>query len=86
MVPREGMNGRAIAWPHASPRARNEERRTAPPFAIGVGSGTLDWAKILPAARAAGVRHFYVEQEPPFTMPRIEAARKSYAFLSALRA
>ncbi len=51
-----------------------------------VGSGTLDWARILPAARAAGVRHFYVEQEPPFTMPRIEAARKSYAFLSALRA
>jgi sugar phosphate isomerase/epimerase len=51
-----------------------------------VGSGTLDWARILPAARAAGVRHFYVEQEPPFTMPRIEAARKSYTFLSALRA
>lgn len=51
-----------------------------------VGSGTLDWARILPAARTAGVRHFYVEQEPPFTMPRIEATRKSYAFLSALRA
>lgn len=51
-----------------------------------VGSGTLDWAKILPAARSAGVHHFYVEQEPPFTIPRIEAARKSYAFLAALRA
>lgn len=51
-----------------------------------VGSGTLDWARILPAAHAAGAKHFYVEQEPPFTMPRIEAARKSYAYLSALRA
>jgi sugar phosphate isomerase/epimerase len=51
-----------------------------------VGSGTLDWAKILPAAYAAGVRHFYVEQEPPFAIPRMEAARKSYAFLSHLRA
>lgn len=50
-----------------------------------VGSGTLDWAKILPAAQAAGVRHYYVEQEPPFTIPRIEAARKSYKFLSRLR-
>jgi sugar phosphate isomerase/epimerase len=51
-----------------------------------VGSGTLDWAKILPAAYGAGVRHFYVEQEPPFAIPRMEAARKSYAFLSHLRA
>lgn len=51
-----------------------------------VGSGTLDWAKILPAAHAAGVRHFYVEQEPPFTMPRIDAARKSYDFLARLHA
>jgi sugar phosphate isomerase/epimerase len=51
-----------------------------------VGSGTLDWASILPAAYAAGVRHFYVEQEPPFTIPRIEAARKSYDFLKTLRA
>jgi sugar phosphate isomerase/epimerase len=51
-----------------------------------VGSGTLDWAKILPAARAAGVEHFYVEQEPPFAIPRIEAARKSYDFLSRLHA
>lgn len=51
-----------------------------------VGFGTLDWAKILPAAHAAGVRHFYVEQEPPFAIPRIESARKSYGFLSQLKA
>lgn len=51
-----------------------------------VGFGTLDWAKILPAAYDAGVRHFYVEQEPPFAIPRIEAARKSYGFLAQLRA
>ena len=51
-----------------------------------VGSGTLDWAKILPAAYAAGVRHFYVEQEPPFTIPRVEAARKSHDFLARLHA
>ncbi|MET0179576.1 MAG: sugar phosphate isomerase/epimerase [Novosphingobium sp.] len=51
-----------------------------------VGSGRQDWKRILPAAVAAGVRHFYVEQEPPFAIPRLDAARKSYAFLSALRA
>ena len=51
-----------------------------------VGTGKLDWKRILPAAHQAGVKHFYVEQEPPFAIPRIEAARKSYAFLSQLRA
>ena len=51
-----------------------------------VGAGTLDWARILPAAYAAGVRHFYVEQEPPFTIPRMEAARRSCDFLARLHA
>lgn len=51
-----------------------------------VGSGKLDWTRILPAAQAAGVRHFYVEQEPPFAMPRIESIRRSFAFLSGLQA
>jgi sugar phosphate isomerase/epimerase len=49
-----------------------------------VGAGVLDWKLILPAAIAAGVRHFAVEQEPPYTIPPIEAARKSYAYLSTL--
>lgn len=51
-----------------------------------VGSGTLHWDKILPAAYNAGVRNFLVEQEPPFTIPRIEAASRSYTFLAGLRA
>jgi sugar phosphate isomerase/epimerase len=49
-----------------------------------VGSGRLDWKRILPAARAAGVEHFYVEQEPPFAIPRIEAAERSIGFLKTL--
>jgi sugar phosphate isomerase/epimerase len=53
---------------------------------IEVGAGTLDWARILPAAHRAGARHFYVEQEPPFAIARIEAARRSFEFLSRLRA
>jgi sugar phosphate isomerase/epimerase len=51
-----------------------------------VGTGVVDWARVLPAAYAAGARNFYVEQEPPFLLPRLEAARRSYAYLSSLRA
>lgn len=51
-----------------------------------VGSGKLDWARILPAAYASGVRHFYVEQEPPFAIPRMESITRSYGYLSKLKA
>ncbi len=49
-----------------------------------VGSGKQDWARILPAALKAGCEHFYIEQEPPFEMPRMAAAEKGYAYLSKL--
>ncbi len=51
-----------------------------------VGTGKQDWAHILPAAHRAGVRHFYVEQEPPFTITRMEAAQRSAIYLAGLRA
>ncbi|MFM5905986.1 MAG: sugar phosphate isomerase/epimerase family protein [Novosphingobium sp.] len=51
-----------------------------------VGSGKIDWARVLPAARAAGIEHFYLEQEPPFAIPRMDAAAKGYGFLANLRA
>jgi sugar phosphate isomerase/epimerase len=47
-----------------------------------VGSGEMDWPKVLAAAERAGVEHYYLEQEAPFTMPRIDAATTGYAFLS----
>jgi sugar phosphate isomerase/epimerase len=65
--------------------------QTTPNFALSlapceVGSGKQDWARLLPAAQAAGVRHFYVEQEPPFAIPRMDAVARSHAYLAALRA
>lgn len=51
-----------------------------------VGSGKLDWKTILPAAYRAGVRKFFVEQEPPFAFERLESARICYQYLNALKA
>jgi sugar phosphate isomerase/epimerase len=80
------LSGR-VRWLHI----KDLKADTAPNFGLTmhpteVGTGKQDWAKILPAAHAAGVRHFYVEQEAPFTIPRMQAAAKSYAWLAALRA
>lgn len=49
-----------------------------------VGSGKLDWPAILATARSTGVQHYYVEQEPPFELPRLESIERSYAFLARL--
>ncbi|ANI78330.1 sugar phosphate isomerase/epimerase family protein [Sphingobium sp. EP60837] len=47
-----------------------------------VGSGIIPWAKLLPAAYAAGIQQFYVEQEPPFAGPKFDALTKSFAYLT----
>lgn len=62
---------------------------TAPNIALkmdpsDVGAGKLDWKTILPTAYAAGVRNFYLEQEPPFATSRLEAAENGYRYLSTL--
>lgn len=49
-----------------------------------VGSGMIDWPRLLPAAHAAGVRDFFVEQEPPFAHSRLESVGISYRYLSKL--
>ena len=51
-----------------------------------IGAGRLDWATILPAAYKAGVRKYFVEQEPPFAMPRLDAVATSFGFLKTLQA
>jgi sugar phosphate isomerase/epimerase len=49
-----------------------------------VGSGSIPWARILPAAYQAGIRAFFVEQEPPFSGPRLGSIEKSFQYLMSL--
>lgn len=51
-----------------------------------IGRGSIDWEKALPAAWQSGVRHYFVEQEPPFPDGRLAAARRNAAFLREVRA
>jgi sugar phosphate isomerase/epimerase len=80
------MKGR-VRWMHV----KDVKASTKPNIALmmdptEVGSGKQDWARILPAAHKAGCENFYIEQEAPFEMPRIDAAAKGFRYLSALRA
>lgn len=49
-----------------------------------VGSGDLDFPAILAAAREAGVRHYFVEQDETPGNP-VDSLKKSYAYLARLK-
>lgn len=46
------------------------------------GQGKVNWASVRRAIVGAGVRHVFVEQEPPFSGTRIDAARRAFAFFN----
>jgi sugar phosphate isomerase/epimerase len=52
---------------------------------VEVGSGALDFAAILAASRAAGVEHYFVEQDFTPGDP-VESLKKSYTYLTGLGA
>jgi len=55
------------------------------PKSTELGRGGIDYKPIIAAARAAGVEHFFVEQEPPFVeMPPLEAAKVNFDALHTL--
>jgi sugar phosphate isomerase/epimerase len=50
-----------------------------------LGHGTIDYAPIFAAAEKAGLKHYFAEQEGPFTrMSQIDAARQAYDYLRKL--
>lgn len=49
-----------------------------------IGEGTIDWKKVIGTAHANGTRHFFYEQEEPFTRPIMESAKMSADYLSKL--
>jgi sugar phosphate isomerase/epimerase len=48
-----------------------------------VGNGVLDWPKVLRAAAAANVAHYFVEQDQTQGDP-LDSLRQSFGFLSKL--
>jgi sugar phosphate isomerase/epimerase len=59
--------------------------RSKVPQGTVLGTGYIKYKPILTAAKAAGVEHFFIEQEPPFLgTTAIEAATKDYQYLESI--
>lgn len=80
------LSGRVVLL-HCKDKAQGTEQRfneSVPATAFKeVGSGVLNWPAILRAASAAGVRHYFVEQDQTPGDP-LDSARMSYEYLSKL--
>jgi sugar phosphate isomerase/epimerase len=78
-------NGRRFQLMHLKDvRASTKKNFTLRQDPAEVGSGKLDWSSLVPTAFESGIRKFYVEQEPPFTIDRFEAVARSYRHLAAV--
>jgi len=53
------------------------------PLMTEVGSGVIDWKRILAHSERAGIKHYFVEHDQP--KDPIESARASYDYLAKLR-
>ena len=50
-----------------------------------LGRGRIDYRPIFAAAKKAGLKHYFVEQEGPFSrMTQLQAARVDYQYLHSL--
>jgi sugar phosphate isomerase/epimerase len=49
-----------------------------------VGSGVIDWRRVLAAVARTRARFGFVEQEPPYVKPQLESARISFEHLTKL--
>ena len=58
-------------------------RGSQPNFALAqapavIGTGSIDWHRLLPAAYSAGVRRFFIEHEPPYSRSPLETSCGSF--------
>jgi len=70
---KDKASGTPVMYNESVPRAAFKE----------AGNGVIDWPKVLRAASAAGVQHYFVEQDQTPGDP-LESLRQSFAFLSKL--
>ena len=63
---------------------------TAPNFGFQMaptelGSGVIDWQRVLAAVRKTRTRYGFVEQEPPYAIPQLQSAKISFDYLAKLQ-
>jgi sugar phosphate isomerase/epimerase len=74
--------GRVIALHVKDVGARGADGKD--PSSVALGEGVIDWKKVIGTANANGVKHYFYEQEEPFTRPILDSAKISADYLTKL--
>jgi len=74
--------GRVIALHVKDVAARGADGKE--PSSVALGEGVIDWKKVIGTANANGVKHYFYEQEEPFTRPILDSAKISADYLTKL--
>ena len=74
--------GRVISL-HVKDVAKRGADGKEPP-SVAVGEGVVDWKKVIGTAKANGVKHYFYEQEEPFTRPILESVKISGDYLTKI--
>jgi sugar phosphate isomerase/epimerase len=56
------------------------------PMSAELGRGFIDYRRIIGAGRRAGIEHYFVEEEPPFATPMMQALTIDYRYLRTILA
>jgi sugar phosphate isomerase/epimerase len=56
------------------------------PESAELGQGVIDYMPIVKAARRAGIEYYFVEEEPPFVTPVMQALATDYKYAKAILA
>lgn len=51
---------------------------------VEIGKGDIDWREVFTAAKAANIKGYFVEHEPPYEKPVMEMIKTSYDYLNQL--
>ena len=68
----------------ARQRCRSRGADGKDPTSVALGEGVIDWKKVLGTANANGVKHYFYEQEEPFTRPILDSVKISGDYLTKL--
>ena len=87
LLGRYGARTRLLHIKDQATPARNPGRIAADLRTVPIGEGTIDWSPVFAAAaRHARIDSWFVEQEPPYVQPPLDALRASLAYLNGLPA
>jgi sugar phosphate isomerase/epimerase len=78
----EKYKGRVVSLHVKDVGKRGADGREPP--SVALGEGVTDWKKVLGKAHATGVRHYFYEQEEPFTRPILDSVKMSGDYLTRL--